>query len=349
MDFLIFCLIFFGSFSLIYLIVCYSPKNKTTNSHLDKIRLPVKNGFARLSLPRATHYQYWPSEYVAFDVETASSQPFSICQIAFIKVKDGIIIDKYSTYIKPPEMVFTNTKIHGISAATVANSPTLDQVWDTICNFIDAKPLVAHNANFDIGCLIHTLMAYELELPEEWPEGLLYLDTLQLAKATWENLDNYKLPTIAQYLGLSLNHHDAMNDAEVVVAIMEQAKQENRYPPTVKLILGNERKSSRIEHIKQYASRKRFLSFEILKRELPHGYTEADFVKDFIDSHIFEDVSHRVYFEKMKVAELKELLLEHGITGKGKKADLVTLALNLLSDKVKIRNKFYQISSKEID
>ena len=79
-----------------------------------KFMLPASNGFARMSLPVTNRYNLPVDGFVAFDVETANEQPYSICSISAVKVQGSSIVDVITSLIKPPETRFTNTSIHAL-------------------------------------------------------------------------------------------------------------------------------------------------------------------------------------------------------------------------------------------
>jgi DNA polymerase III subunit epsilon len=74
--------------------------------------------------------------------------------------------------------------------------------------------ILAHNASFDMSVLRAVLDLYGLP----WPE-MSYLCTVKIAQQTWPGLDNHKLPTVADHLGLYLEHHLASSDAEACANI----------------------------------------------------------------------------------------------------------------------------------
>ena len=57
-------------------------------NELDRFRLPETRGFARVSLPVTNEYRVPMDSFVAFDVETANAQPYSICSISAVKVEN---------------------------------------------------------------------------------------------------------------------------------------------------------------------------------------------------------------------------------------------------------------------
>ena len=147
--------------------------------------LPASNGFARMSLPVTNRYNLPVDGFVAFDVETANEQPYSICSISAVKVQGSSIVDVITSLIKPPETRFTNTSIHGITWEKVRNAPTFKEYYEsTLHDFIKGYVLVAHNAQFDMGCLLHVAEAEGISLDKP----LLFADSLQSARYVYRDL-----------------------------------------------------------------------------------------------------------------------------------------------------------------
>lgn len=99
--------------------------------------------------------------FTAIDFETANEKRDSICSIGLISVVNGKINEKKNHLIKPKEFRFTeiNKRIHGISESDVLNAPEFNQIWELISPYIDNQILLAHNADFDIDALNHTLIS----------------------------------------------------------------------------------------------------------------------------------------------------------------------------------------------
>ena len=85
-------------------------------------------------------------------------------------------MDVITSLIKPPETRFTNTRIHGITWEKVRNAPTFKEYYESMLHdFIKGYVLVAHNAQFDMGCLLHVsevegfpwISHYSLQIPAE--------------------------------------------------------------------------------------------------------------------------------------------------------------------------------------
>jgi len=55
--------------------------------------------------------------FTALDFETANSDGASVCQIGLVRVMFGVVTDRISLLVKPPnnEYNYWNTKVHGLT------------------------------------------------------------------------------------------------------------------------------------------------------------------------------------------------------------------------------------------
>jgi DNA polymerase-3 subunit epsilon len=156
--------------------------------------------------------------FVAFDFETANRNRGSVCQVGFQRVVDGIPDAHSGTLLKPPPGLDYfdnyNTKIHGITADDVKDSPTFGEISGFLSEFVGDLPLIAHNAAFDTGALRDSLTA----LGKPWP-SLTYFCTLVLSRRVLD-LTSYTLPDVADHFSISIDkHHDAREDASAAAKI----------------------------------------------------------------------------------------------------------------------------------
>ena len=148
--------------------------------------------------------------FVAIDFETANYSRSSACALGVVVVSEGKIVDRASWLIRPQKLYFRPDfiELHGITPADVRDKPAWDELWPEINEYLCGQTLVAHNASFDIGVLRSLFDEYSLDHPE-----LRYHCTLQLSRRAWPQLPNHKLNTVSDFLGVSLQHHDALEDA----------------------------------------------------------------------------------------------------------------------------------------
>ncbi len=293
-----------------------------TSLELAPFRLPESNGFARVSLPVSNKYKVPIDGFVAFDVEPANAQPYSICSISAVKVENGKIVGSITSLIKPPEIKFTNTRIHGITWEMVRTAPTFKEFYESAFHdFIKGCVLVAHNAQFDMGCLLHTAKTEGIVLDNP----LLFADTLQSARYTYRELPNHKLDTICKHLNISLDHHDSLSDARACALIMLDTMKRKTIP-IVKSLFGPSKDlfvKTVLYEAEVYAGG---ISYEYLYDEKPDGYTKEDFIRDFVDpgnyAHLV-DISIEKELKKLHKPELQKILADAGLPTKGLKKDLI--------------------------
>ena len=158
--------------------------------------------------------------FVVFDIETTgfSSVTNHIIEIGAVKVENGKIVDRFSTYVNPQEPIpYRITKLTTITDADVMDAPTIDQVLPEFFAFCEGCVLVAHNASFDIGFIKEN--ARKLELPYAYT----HVDTLAMARVLLPQLAKFTLDHVAKTVGVSLeNHHRAVDDAEATAEIFEK-------------------------------------------------------------------------------------------------------------------------------
>lgn len=170
-----------------------------------------------------------PDSFCVFDIETTglNKKYEKITEIAVCKVKDGKIIDEFTTFVNPekhiPEEVQNLTHI---TDDMVKDSPTIEEVLPQFIEFTKDSILVAHNASFDVGFMAHFAAEQKLEF------NPYVIDTLTIARENYTSVENHKLGTLAEFLGVELEGaHRAINDtratAKVFIKMIEDLKKKN--------------------------------------------------------------------------------------------------------------------------
>ena len=156
--------------------------------------------------------------YVVFDIETTglSKEKEMITEIGAVKVADGKIIDRFSTFVNPQRPISAEiTKLTGITDDMVKDAPTIENVLPEFLKFCEDTVLVAHNASFDTGFI--RIAAERAGLGELHHT---IVDTLELARALLPELNKHKLDIVCEHLGVTLNgHHRAVNDTEATAEV----------------------------------------------------------------------------------------------------------------------------------
>ena len=157
----------------------------------------------------------------AIDVETANANRASICQIGLVQVVDGQVSDRWTTLVDPQECFdFWNVRIHGIDEEAVKGSPTMPQIREELRHRVRDSYLVSHTA-FDRVAFDRAMEKYQLDQLQ-----VTWLDSMTIGKIAWPENGKWSLKALAARLGVSFQHHDALEDARAVFEIVAQASRE---------------------------------------------------------------------------------------------------------------------------
>ncbi|MEN8906906.1 MAG: PolC-type DNA polymerase III [Clostridiales bacterium] len=168
-------------------------------------------------------------EFVVFDIETTgfNFKNNKITEIGAVKVKDFEVIDTFNTFVNPEMPIPHNiVKLTGITDEMVENSPKTNEALNKFFEFAKGVPLVAHNAQFDIGFIKYYANLADIEVDN------ISIDTLQFSRWLVKDISRYKLSSLAKYFGISLqNAHRASDDAyataEIFIKLLELLKLRN--------------------------------------------------------------------------------------------------------------------------
>ena len=155
--------------------------------------------------------------YVVFDLETTgfSAKSDKIIEIGAVKVTNGKIVDRFSTFVNPERPIpFRIEKLTSINDNMVINQPTIDEILPKFMEFCKGAIMVAHNADFDMSFIAHNCKEMGLEC------DFTIVDTVAMARYLVVGLGKYKLNNVAKALGIALDHHHrAVDDAECTALI----------------------------------------------------------------------------------------------------------------------------------
>jgi len=153
-------------------------------------------------------------EIVCFDIETTGLKVMNeaITEIGAVVLRDGQIGERFQTFVNPnrpltPEII----GLTGITDEMLRDAPQPKEALESFLNFVNGRPLAAHNAEFDISFIREGCRREGLEFHPT------YIDSLILAQNLLPSLGKYKLDIVAEALDLpSFNHHRASDDAATV-------------------------------------------------------------------------------------------------------------------------------------
>lgn len=178
--------------------------------------------------------------FVAIDFETAAWG--KSCALGLVHFEGGKPVDERYTLINPQisprRWDRYAIRVHGIQPNDVIDAPTFADIWPEVVHYAACYPLVAHNAEFDIGVLRAEIAAAGLPAP-----SVRYGCSMQLARAAWPKRrlkdvqkadeigaadlrpapENHRLNTLSEFLQIELEHHNALSDAKACGEITVRA------------------------------------------------------------------------------------------------------------------------------
>ena len=152
-------------------------------------------------------------DWVVLDVETTGLSPETdrVIEVAACRYDQGQLVDSFSSLVNPGKKLPAEiTKLTGITNADLKTAPAFSEIAQKLKDFIGDLPMVAHNARFDA-----QFVRYECSRAGV-PANIHYIDTQKLAKWCFYGMQDYKLSTLINELGL-LDHaqeHRALSDVE---------------------------------------------------------------------------------------------------------------------------------------
>ncbi|MCR5088688.1 MAG: PolC-type DNA polymerase III [Oscillospiraceae bacterium] len=166
------------------------------------------------------------TEYVAFDIETTglNARDDRMTEIGAVLfsgrpgAEGNSVIQEFNTFVNPERHIPPDiTNLTGIRDEDVRDAPSEEEALRMFLDFAGDRPLIAHNAHFDVGFMTAAALRHGLRFHP------VFLDTLALSQALCPELKKFKLDIVSNYLKLpKFNHHRASDDAMVVVRIMEK-------------------------------------------------------------------------------------------------------------------------------
>ncbi len=150
-------------------------------------------------------------EFVAFDLETTGLSPENdrIIEIGAVILQNGKELRRYQSFVDPKRPLEQKTvDLTGITQDMLRDAPSIEKALTEFLAFVGDRPVIAHNAKFDIGFVRAACQRLGVEC------SLTSVDTLPLAQQLLPHMGRHKLDTVAKALNLpSFQHHRAADDA----------------------------------------------------------------------------------------------------------------------------------------
>lgn len=158
-----------------------------------------------------------PFRFFALDVETATHDRSSICQIGIACVRPDNSLATWATYINPQVDRWVFTYLHGINPHMVRSAPTFGQVLPLLQDVLRGATVYQHS-NFDRHAIASACKKCGLS-DAEWN----WRDSVRVAREAWPELKQnggHELANLKQHLGLIFDHHDAGEDARAAAEVV---------------------------------------------------------------------------------------------------------------------------------
>ncbi len=166
-------------------------------------------------------------DFIAIDVETANSDPGTICQVGLAAFRNGRLVSRFKRLVNP-DCAFHpgNVAVHGIRQVEVLGATPLARLVAALGPVL-ARNTMASHSGFDHLALSRASARYGFRMPD-----CRWIDTLLVARRTWPDLretGGYRLKRLATHLGHDFRHHDALADAIACGHVLAVASNESGY------------------------------------------------------------------------------------------------------------------------
>ena len=162
-------------------------------------------------------------DFVVIDVETASVDPSSICQVGIASFLHGQIEEEWQSLVNPEcDFAPAHIAVHGIHEDDLWQAPSWDKIYPEVYARLAGQIVVSHTL-FDRIALERARRRFHLmECECRW------LDSAQVARIAWSRFarGGYNLPSLAAHFGIAYRAHDALEDARCTGLMLLRAIEE---------------------------------------------------------------------------------------------------------------------------
>jgi len=156
--------------------------------------------------------------YVVVDVETTGGRPglHRVTEIGAVKIRDGEIIDEWSSLINPQRSIPANiTRLTSISNEMVIDAPIFAEIADSFANFMGDAIFAAHNVNFDYGFINAEFKMIDRQFRH--PK----ICTCSSMRKLYPGYASYSLKNLCREFQIDLkSHHRALCDAKAAAELL---------------------------------------------------------------------------------------------------------------------------------
>ncbi len=159
---------------------------------------------------------------IILDIETSGlehKEGHRVIEIGCIELYKKEVGSHFHQYINPLRTLTPeNIKIHGITNEYLEDKPLFEDIADKFLDFIKDSPVIAHNANFDIGFLNSELE--KISKPVILQDRVI--DTVSIARKKFPG-QQVNLDALVKKLKINSlinrDHHGALKDAKILTDI----------------------------------------------------------------------------------------------------------------------------------
>ena len=159
---------------------------------------------------------------IILDIETSGlehKEGHRVIEIGCIELNKKEVGAHFHQYINPLKTLTPeNIKIHGITNDYLEDKPLFEDIADSFLDFIKDSPVIAHNANFDIGFLNSELE--KVSKPVISQDRVI--DTVSIARKRFPG-QQVNLDALVKKLKINSlinrDHHGALKDAKILTDI----------------------------------------------------------------------------------------------------------------------------------
>ncbi len=171
------------------------------------------------------------SDFTALDVETTGRATWQdvVVEIGAIRYVNGVEVERCVTLVKAgTSMLPWITRLTGITDGMVSSAPPPSVVAGRLVRFLGWRPLVVHNASFDVPILERFLSRHAPGRSESPGRGWIappVFCTLRLSRRLLARLPSRSLPALAEYFDFTPRYvtgaqfHRAGTDAEAAAHV----------------------------------------------------------------------------------------------------------------------------------